>query len=179
MNETNPALYAVNVPEIEDAFYELAVTIDRRLSSDEVQRVSGCIGYALAANLAGGALSDPETVLIGAGSTRITYAYDATKSRRDDPDYEGALCAAAQMIVTGSPVRKTNRAGAGTMGTRLVDGIGPCAVTFEVDPQDPEPTPPASALSAALTDLNAARAHLNAAQRAYAEAALRYAGAAL
>lgn len=176
MNGTKPTEYAVNLPEIADAFYTLAVTIDRALATDEIARVSGCLGYALRATLAGEDLSDPETITIRHGQTRITYAYDSTKSRRDDPDYEGALRSAGAMIMTGSPVRTTNRAGAGTAGTRLVEGIGLCAVTFEVDfDSDPEPTPPA-AQAAALAELDAARDALNAAQQAYAQAAINYAG---
>jgi len=36
------------------------------------------------------------------------------------------------MINEGSPVRKTDRAGAGTKGTRLVEGMHEPGLTFEV-----------------------------------------------
>lgn len=182
MNGMNLINFAVSVPEIAEPFSTLAVTVNRRLTLDEISLVSGCIGYALASTLAGEGLSDPETVQFGVSSTRITYSYDATKSRRDDPDYEGALRLAGEMLMTGSPVRKTNRAGANTAGTRLVEGIGACAVTFEVDMDDPEPTPPAFALTAdaqALAELNAARDALNAAMSNYQRAAANYAGVSL
>ncbi|WP_295822399.1 hypothetical protein [uncultured Deinococcus sp.] len=181
MNEMKAALYAHSIPAIQDDFYTLSVLIDRALTSDDIARVSGCIGYALRQTLAGEDLSDPVTVILRGASTLITYWYDSTKSRRDDPDHEGALRLAARYIVEGSPIRTTNRAGAGTQGTRLVSGIGPCTVTFDVDidphdPRDPEPTPAALGAPDALAQLNAARARLQAAQDAYIHAAAQYAG---
>jgi hypothetical protein len=49
-----------------------------------------------------------------------------TKSSRDDlgmglEDFEEAL---PQILSEGSPIRKTDRSGPGTKGTRLVEGFG-------------------------------------------------------
>ena len=182
MNGTNTTDYALKIYGDTDCFYSLRVTIDRVLTLAEVEQVSGCLGYGLAP-LAGEGLSDPERILFGLDYTAIDYSYDSTKSRRDDPDFQQAFENAARYIQEGTPIRTTNRAGAGTAGTRLVEGIGPCQIVIDVDPDDDTTPPPAVALltgnAQALAELNAARDALNAAQHAYAQAALRYAGAGL
>lgn len=178
MNGTNPTRYALNILAIVDDFYILAVTIDRALTPEEVQQVSGCIGYGLT-RLAGESLSDPVTVITRAGQTTITYWYDTTKARSENYGVETALADAARYIVDGTPIRRTDRNG--PAGTRLIEGIGPCSITFrvDVDVDQPDPTPPAGAALDPLAELNAARDALNAAQQAYAAAAIRYAGAGL
>jgi hypothetical protein len=113
-------------------WYELRAVFDRRLSPDEIARASGCIGYALRALLAGEDLSEPQVACIRSGQTVLDYAYDSTKSRRDDPPFAEAFDCARQLVQEGSPIRQTNRTGAGTRGTRLVEGIGPVGVTFSV-----------------------------------------------
>lgn len=171
----------MNIPAIGDDFDVVAVTVSRRLSSAEVQQVAGCLGYALA-RMNGEALGDPKSVVKHGECTTLSFFFDSTKCHRNSYSFEEAFADAAQYICEGTPVRRTNRAGAGTAGTRLVEGIGACVVTFEVD-VDPEPTPPAAAALTgevdALAELNAARDALNAAQEAYVAAAVRYAGAGL
>jgi hypothetical protein len=105
-------------------FSEIMLVIEPPLTQDEISRASGCLGYALREVLAGEDLSDPQ---VGASHSRVklTFYYDSTKSRRDDPDHFAAFEKAARYISEGTPVRTTNRAGAGTKGTRLVEGIGP------------------------------------------------------
>lgn len=121
-----------------DDFYEIRVTADRGLDYDDVRRLSGCLGYALREVLAGEALSEPTVTFErgpgdGARATVLEYGYDSTKSRRDDPDYALAFEKARAYIADGTPVRKTDRTGAGTKGTRLVEGLSaPCALTFRV-----------------------------------------------
>jgi hypothetical protein len=105
-------------------FYEVRVTFDRELSADEISRASGALGYALRATLAGESLSDPTVALCEDHRTVLEYGYDATKSQRDDPDFDAAFLLAHRYIEEGTPVRKTDRAGKGTQGTRLVEGIG-------------------------------------------------------
>jgi len=73
--------------------------------------------------LAGEDLSEPEVREMNHGM-KLSYYYDSTKSRRDDPDYFEAFEKALLYINEGTPVRTTNRAGIGTKGTRLVEGIG-------------------------------------------------------
>lgn len=114
-------------------FYEIRVVIGKYLSAEEVERVAGCIGYALRQELAGEDLSDPHVIQsFRAGQTILLFGYDSTKSRRDDPDADAAFALCGRYIVEGTPVRTTNRAGAGTKGTRLVSGIGACPMEFAV-----------------------------------------------
>jgi hypothetical protein len=113
-------------------WYEIRAEFDRVLTTEEAMQASGAIGYALRENMAGEDLSFPTIELFSAGKTVLSYGYDSTKSRRDDYYACEAFEAAATYIVEGSPVRKTNRAGRGTAGTRLVEGIGPVGVTFYV-----------------------------------------------
>jgi hypothetical protein len=105
-------------------FYEVRVTFDRELTGDEINRASGALGYALRATLAGESLSDPTVALCEDHRTVLEYGYDSTKSQRDDPDFDAAFLLAHRYIEEGTPVRKTDRAGQGTQGTRLVEGIG-------------------------------------------------------
>lgn len=177
MHGITPSEYAASIPSIESDFEHLTVVIDRTLTTDEVERVSGCLGYALA-KMNGESLYFAPEITIKAGQTTITHFWDSTKAHRSSWSIEEALEEAARFIIEGTPVRRTNRSG--PIGTRLVEGIGPCHITFLVDGQ-PEPTPPAAVMSLtgqaqALAELDAARQALNAAQQAYAHAAIRYAG---
>lgn len=114
-------------------FEEIRVILHRHLNSDEIGRVAGCIGYALRQELAGEEMTEPYVIQsVRAGQTILLFGYDSTKSRRDDPDFDRAFELAGRYIVEGSPLRKTDRAGAGTKGTRLVSGIGKCRVEFAV-----------------------------------------------
>lgn len=124
-----------------DDFYYLKVIADRILTPDEYNRLSGCLGYALREVLAGESLSDPDVEFESKseyywedtkGNTILLYYYDSTKSQRDDPDYLEAFNKAETYIKNGTPIRKTNRAGANTQGTRLVEGIGEIGLTFMV-----------------------------------------------
>ncbi len=105
-------------------FYEVRVTFNRELSSDEISRASGALGYAFRASLAGESLSEPTVMQNVEYRTVLEYDYDSTKSQRDDPDFDAAFLLAHRYIEEGTPVRKTDRAGKGTQGTRLVEGIG-------------------------------------------------------
>jgi hypothetical protein len=94
---------------------------NRPLTDDDMTRMAQIVGYNYAATVAGESLDLPErdspySFILGA---------DMTKSRRDDlgialEQFEENL---PGMLCDGSPIRKTNRAGAGTKGTRLVDGF--------------------------------------------------------
>ncbi len=137
--------------EVPADFYSFTVRFPRLLSTDEISRASGCIGYALRETLAGEDLSDPQVGFALCGATVLSFDYDSTKSRRDDPDSLLAFERAAAYIVLGTPIRKTNRAGFGTKGTSLVDGIGLVSMVFSFE--RPEPTPPAPALALGPPDL--------------------------
>ena len=139
--DRSPVLTCSNSPDafLHD-FAEIRVLVERRLNEEEVTRLSGCLGYASRQTLAGEDLSEPSGFLLstfpadGRQATVLEYAYDSTKSRRDDPDYAlaFALALAQEYAFAGTPVRSSKRAGAGTKGTRLVEGIAPCHLSFFV-----------------------------------------------
>lgn len=102
--------------------YKMRVQFDREITDEEMQRACQLLGYQYRSAVAGEPLDDP--IRDGANSFNV-YA-DFTKSRRDDLgdayyDLENGI---GTMIKEGSPIRKTNRSGHGTKGTRLVDGLG-------------------------------------------------------
>ena len=115
---------------------------DRPLSPGEYRQAAQIIGYAYRATVAGESMGQPE---IDSPSSFIVYA-DTTKTRRDDlgmamEEFEDVL---PQMLEEGTPVRSTNRAGPGTAGTRLVDGMGPIEFRIYYDDVwgDDEDLPP-------------------------------------
>lgn len=130
-----PIWKPVDVPDtFAESFTRIRVVCDRRLDDDEVERLAGCLGYALCATLAGNDLGEPETTYAliegGAAFTVVEADYDSDSSIRTDPDPAQAFDAARLYITQGTPVRQTDRAGWGTRGTRLVNGIAACNLTF-------------------------------------------------
>lgn len=111
---------------------EIRVEFDRVLVDAEVWQAAGCIGYALRQQLHGEDLSEPRKIKRKGGKTIVRFGYDSTKSRSDDPDEVAAFELAALYVQEGSPVRKTDRAGKGTAGTRLCQGLGSVRVRFWV-----------------------------------------------
>jgi quinol monooxygenase YgiN len=124
------------IEDYDDFFYEIRVEISLLFTLDELQQISGCLGYALREQLAGEPLSDYRFEVKDKRITVLEYYYDATKSQRDDPDFIEAFRKAEQYILEGTPIRKTDRAGRGTKGTRLVEGVGktfPKDVNVEIE----------------------------------------------
>lgn len=121
-------------------FTALRVLCDRRLDDGQVQRLAGCLGYAFQATLNGPELSAPTAARVEppAGSgvraafTLVEFAYDACLSGRTAPDYAEAFAKAREYVQGGTPVRTTNKAGSGTQGTRLVEGLGAVNLSFYV-----------------------------------------------
>lgn len=121
------------VGEHPGSWYEIRAEFDAILTDSQVYQAAGCIGYALRQVLRGEELSEPVKVSRKrAGRTVVKFGYDSTKSRSDDPDDNEAFELAARYVVEGSPIRTTDRAGAGTRGTRLAEGIGPVTARFWV-----------------------------------------------
>lgn len=124
----------------EHPFTAVRVLCDRRLDAGQIERLAGCLGYAFQAILAGPELTTPcvarvqptETTDIKAAFTLLEFAYDARLSGRTAPDYAEAFAKAREYIRGGTPVRTTNKAGAQTQGTRLVEGLGAVNVSFYV-----------------------------------------------
>lgn len=124
----------------ERPFTAVRVLCDRRLGADQIERFAGCLGYALQATLAGPELSLPEVILLEASAkagvrasfTLVEFTYDAALSGRTTPDYADAFVKTREYIRDGTPVRATNKAGAGTQGTRLVEGLGTVGLSLYV-----------------------------------------------
>ncbi len=110
--------------------YAIRLQANRPLTDDETRHVAGLMGYAYRATVASEPLGVPER------DTPYSFVVsaDTTKSARDDLGV--ALQAFEDMLPTmideGSSVRKTDRAGAGTKGTRLVEGMREPDLEFEV-----------------------------------------------
>ncbi len=122
--------------------YAIRLQANRPLTDDEARHVAGAMGYAYRATVAGEPLGMPHR------DTPYSFVVsaDTTKSARDDLGV--ALEAFEDMLPTmideGSSVRKTDRAGAGTKGTRLVEGMHEPDLAFEVyydDVHDDRKTP--------------------------------------
>lgn len=118
--------------------YAMRIQASRPIDDDEMLVMAGLVGYTYRSTIAGESIGRPErdspySFVVGA---------DMTKSSRDDlgqaiRDFEDTL---PTMIAEGSPIRKTDRAGKGTKGTRLVNGLGE-DIGFELyydDIWDPE-----------------------------------------
>ncbi|MGK2881516.1 MAG: hypothetical protein ACSLE6_12220 [Mycobacterium sp.] len=103
---------------------------NRPLSDHELQRLGQIVGYNYRAEVRGEPTGSP---IRDSDRSFIVHA-DTTKSRSDDVSvalerFESAL---SSIVADGSPIRKTDRAGAGTAGTRLVTGLGPNAPTLSI-----------------------------------------------
>lgn len=97
--------------------YAMRVQVDRELSNDEARHLAQLVGYDYS-KTGGERLGDPHQ---DAPNSIVVYA-DTTKGRayRHLDDFELDL---ESTITDGSPLRKTDRSGAGTKGTRLVEGL--------------------------------------------------------
>lgn len=109
-------------------FEQIKVVFQRRLSAEEIARATGCLGYALTETLRGEELGEAR-VSFPAGAcgkefTVLVFDWDSSSSIRTTPDTHRAFEVASIYIPHGSRIRTTNRAGADTRGTRLVEGIG-------------------------------------------------------
>lgn len=101
--------------------YQIRVQFNRPITSDEAKHLAQHLGYTYRATVAGESISDPQQ---DTPHSFIVYA-DTTKTARDDigmaiekleEDYP-------HIIQNGSPLRTTDRAGAGTKGTRLIEPV--------------------------------------------------------
>lgn len=123
------------VGEHEAGWDQIRVEVERRLPTDQVRQLAGCVGYALRQVLHGEELSEPVKIAWKGRTNEksiVRFYYDSTKSRSDDPKEAEAFELAARYIAEGTPVRTTDRAGAGTKGTRLCEGVGQVKVKFWV-----------------------------------------------
>lgn len=100
----------------------LRIEANRALTEAEVADLWHLVAYNYASTVRGDGTSKPER-----DSTHsFVVDFDTTSSQRSDPmaalgDFEVNLDA---WLTSGSPIRKTDRAGTGTAGTRAVEGLG-------------------------------------------------------
>lgn len=68
------------------------------------------------------------------GPFSFVVSADATKSASDDTGvaFERFHDQLPELLLDGSPIRKTDRAGAGTRGTRLVEGFNDADLKIEL-----------------------------------------------
>ena len=113
-----------------DTPYSMRIQSKRPLSDDDMQKAAQLLGYAYRAEVRGEPLGDPER---DSPYSFVVYA-DTTKSSSDDLGIalEGFEESLPEMFADGSPIRKTDRAGAGTKGTRLVEGFDGDGFGFEI-----------------------------------------------
>lgn len=97
--------------------YEVAVYV---AAPAPLARVESILGYLWAGPMAGEWFPGEGVALIPGHV--FTFALDTTKSQRDD--VPAAWEAHRHWLIDGSPVRKTDRSGPGTRGTRACAGLG-------------------------------------------------------
>jgi len=109
--------------------YRTRIEADRDLTEDEAQRLAQLFGYAYATT-GGERVGDPTD---RDTPRSLIFATDTTKGRAyERMDRFTAMLTDPEFVGGGSPVRKTDRAGVGTRGTRLIDGLGPNAPKIAV-----------------------------------------------
>jgi hypothetical protein len=123
-------------------FKQIRVTFNRLLETYETLNAAAAIGYALRENINGERLSLPKIAIageVGIGENGreglysvLLFNYDSEQGANRDFDVRETFRVAAEYVIDGSPLRKTDRAGNGTQNTRLVQGIGEVGVRFEV-----------------------------------------------
>lgn len=100
----------------------IRVEADRELTNDELRRMAGLVAYAHRTSLRG---TEQMSGPFRDGPRSFVMFQDCTKTFSDDigaalDRFEESL---PGYMTEGSPERKTNRSGPGTMGTRLIDPV--------------------------------------------------------
>lgn len=101
------------------------IQANRPLTAAEVEQMGGLVGYALMSTVGGEPADDPEQD----SPYSFVMRKNTSKGRGSLNRFEGSL---NDVIINGSHLRTTNRQGAGTAGTRVVDGIGDDTLEFEI-----------------------------------------------
>lgn len=120
-------------PTTGQEFNCIRITTTRTLTDEESVQVTGALNYAMATYVGVEELTATR-VVHGKTYSIMEFDTDSRERRRTAPDYSEAFREAERFIREGSPVRKTNRAGVGTEGTRLCEGIGEIGLKVEVYP---------------------------------------------
>lgn len=114
----------------------IRVVVGKQLSQEQARSVGAGIGYSFARSVRGESrISEPSIIALDANSTTIEFTTDTRLHGRSSDaslDYDDTFETALEYIRHGSPIRKTDREGQNTKGTRLVTGIGNVDITFYV-----------------------------------------------
>lgn len=103
----------------EGDFYAIEVHLPEDAGDEERQeRIGHILNYAARASHRGEGLG------VSFNGRIATIGHDSTKARTSSDHSDEFARSMADMLNEGSPVRKTDRAGAGTKGTRAVEGLG-------------------------------------------------------
>jgi hypothetical protein len=103
--------------------YEIAVYCER---PTDWRRVHDLLRYIWTGPMRGE--WDDQTPVVVHSDHLYVFALDTTKSQRDDvPD---AWDTQKHVLVEGTPVRKTDKVGPGTRGTRKHEGVGPVLIAW-------------------------------------------------
>lgn len=94
--------------------YSMLIQSERPISDEEMDRMTQLAGYCYRSTVHGESLDDPHRV----SPYAFTIFADTTKGRGYIGDFIDEY---PTMLDEGSPLRTTDRAGAGTKGTRLVE----------------------------------------------------------
>lgn len=104
----------------------MLIKASRPITDDEMLQLSQLVGYAYSV-LAGEGLDWP----VRASEDSFTVFSDSTKCRNKNfHEFHDKL---ASTISEGTPIRKTNRAGEGTKGTRKTNGMPDLTVDLYLD----------------------------------------------
>jgi hypothetical protein len=101
--------------------YSMVLVADRPISDDEMQHLAQLAGYAYSSTVHGEPLGEPNRL------SDYAFMLEADTTKGSPGGVGDFIEQYPTMVGDGSPVRKTDRAGAGTQGTRLVEGMGPDA----------------------------------------------------
>ena len=96
--------------------YALAFRCDKPISDEDMDRFAQLAGYAWRSTVNGESLGRPVRV----NANTFAISADSTKGNGTTWDFFDKL---PGIVSDGTPVRKTDRSGEGTRGTRLVDGL--------------------------------------------------------
>lgn len=99
---------------------EMRIQASRPLNDEEVQRIAQLTGYQHRSTLNGEGLSNPSRC----GNASVLVGTDNTKSAGRKSMFNEFEEGLESTLQEGSPIRKTNRSGPNTAGTRLIAGLG-------------------------------------------------------
>lgn len=116
---------------------KVRVIVDGILDDEELGRAAGAVGYAFRVYFHGEGLGYPQEVQRRANMT--SFILEPIGDFHPRPEYYmNFIYDSTRYIAEGTPVRKTDRSGPGTKGTRLVKGLNKSG-SVQLMVQEPKP----------------------------------------